>query len=182
MPPDVRPSPSATDRSIAGPLYFVGALLIALPVFDLLLNVWPLQPGDFRWRFGVVGLLASYLLTPLLGVVVLAATSALMPSTLARRVVAILNLAGAALLLVATALFFLDLLQLRPALSPEAVASFDVANVRAAIKLLLGATALAWLGIAGLRQSAAAAAPQPRSQARAASRTPILGDTGASRA
>ncbi|HEU4630218.1 MAG TPA: hypothetical protein VFS08_10780 [Gemmatimonadaceae bacterium] len=181
--PAPAPAPSPAARSIAAPLYFVGALLIVLPTVDLLLNVWPLQPGDFRWRFGVVGLLASYLLTPLLGVAVLAATSALLPSMVARRVVAWVNLAGAALLVAATALFCLDLLQLRPALRPEAVASFDVANARAMLKLLLGAVALAWLGIAGLRASrVTAAAAQRRPAPRAPSHTPLLGDTGASRA
>lgn len=166
MPSD--PRAAVPSRAVAGPLYFIGGLLIVLPTLDLLLNAWPLQPGDFRWRFGVVGLLASYLLTPLLGVAVLGATSALMPSALARRTIAVLNLAGAALLVAATVLFLLDLLQLRPALRPDAVASFDVANVRTVIKLLLGATALAWLGVAGLRQSrAAATVPQPRPAHRA---------------
>lgn len=181
MPSDARAA--TADRSIAAPLYFIGALLIVLPTVDLLLNVWPLQPGDFRWRFGVVGLLASYLLTPILGVAVLGATSVLLPSTLARRTVATIHLVGAALLVAATALFGLDLLQLRPALSPEAVTSFDVANVRAILKLLLGAVALAWMGIAGLRPSrAAAAAPQPRQSPRAPSRTPLVSDASASRA
>ena len=161
--PSLRPAQAA--RAVAGPLFLVGALLVVLPALDLLLNVWPLQPGDFRWRFGVVGLLANFLLTPLLGVALLSGTAALAAAPTARRVVGAVNVAGAVLLALALGLFLLDLVQLRPTLRPEALPSFDVANARAMLKLALGAAALLWLGAAGLRRAPEPARATPRAAA-----------------
>ena len=137
-----------TARRLAPPALFIALLLVLLPATDFISNVWPLQPGDFRWRFGMVGLLSGFLLTPLLGLVLAAAAAMALEHAGLLRVTAAVCSAGAALLVLLVGLFVLDVIQLRPEVTPAALAGFDFANLRAIVKHLLGAVALGWLGLA----------------------------------
>ena len=166
-----------TARRVAPPALFLALLLVLLPATDFVSNVWPLQPGDFRWRFGMVGLLSGFLLTPLLGMLVAAAAAMLLQHAGLLRVTAVLCGAGAAVLVLLVGVFALDVIQLRPEVTPTALAGFDFANLRAIAKHLLAAGALVWLALA-CRQAAAAPATggvRPRASRPAATTHTILG-------
>ena len=60
------------SRVFARALAFVGVICIAYPLADLILNSWPLLPGELAWRYQFVGMLSQLLITPLIGVAFLA--------------------------------------------------------------------------------------------------------------
>lgn len=135
----------------AGPLYFVAALLIVIPLLDFIPNVWPPHFGEVSWRYGTVGLFANYTMTPVLGFVVLAVTAAGMNHQLLLRVSGWLLIVIAVLLLVVTLLFVLDAFQVRAGAPPENQILVVVGSGRAVIKNLLVVAGITWLGIASLR-------------------------------
>ena len=47
--------------------YALSSLLILLPLADIALGFFPLQPSSLRWRIGVIGLTIGALLMPLIG-------------------------------------------------------------------------------------------------------------------
>lgn len=152
-------------RRLAGPCYVIAALLVLLPATDLVSDVWPLQPGDFRWRFGMTGLLSGFLLTPLVGIVLAALVAAITNDRRALRLTAIVAAVGALSLVVLVALFGLDALRVRPEVPVDRRGPFDFANLRVTVEHLLAAASLGWLASRGLRATGAATAgkgPAPR--------------------
>ena len=140
------------DR-IVGALYFVAFLLVVTPLMDLVANVYPLSPGDFRWRYGAGGLLSGFLMTPLLGATLGIAAAAVREHRLALRVQGILAVVAAVLLLVVAALFALDALQLRREAAADIASQFDIAILKAELKHGSVIIALLWLGVAAIRSS-----------------------------
>jgi len=138
-------------RRLAAPLYAIALLMLILPATDFISNVWPLNPGDFRWRFGMVGLLAGFLLTPLLGILLATVVAALSEDTRMLRIVSSVAGAGALVLVIFVGLFVLDVLQFRPEVPAERLGSFDFANIRAIVKHLLVAATLGWMSLTGWR-------------------------------
>ena len=138
-------------RRLAWPTYFVAFLLIATPALDYLSNVWPLRLGDVQWRYGSVGLLAGFVLTPLLGMMLALAAAAVLEHRGVVRVLSIVNLVLVPLWVIATLGFALDVLQLRATVPEEGRSTFDIGATKAAVKHLTMAVGVAWLGIAGLR-------------------------------
>jgi chromate transport protein ChrA len=129
----------------------VALLLIAITKMDFLTNVWPLRFGDVQWRYGSVGLLAGFLLTPLLGIVFAMVAAAILEHRVVLRAISILDLATAVVLLLTIPVFALDVLQLRGGVAVEARTMFDMGVVKAVIKHLTIAVAFGWLGWAGLK-------------------------------
>ncbi len=151
---------SALDRNgdgalkyLAGPSYFFALLLVAVPLGDFLLNIWPLRWADEQWRYGSVGLFSGFLLTPLLAVLIAGAVSVFAGHRRAARMLGILNIIVAVLLVLTLAGFALDVLQIRRAVPDvkDAQWTFDVAAYKASAKYILTVIALAWLGRAELR-------------------------------
>lgn len=145
MSPVDRRHTGALDKMV-GPVYIAGILFVILPIVDLVTNVIPLQPGDVAWRYGAVGLSSGFLLTPLLGMLVLALGAAYAEHALVLRILAGLGIAGAVVLIGVSVLFTLDALQLRGAVTPAESARFDIGAVKAVGKNVVGAVALGWLG------------------------------------
>lgn len=157
---------AAEPQRLAGPLYFVAFLLVATPLVDYGMNIAPFRFGDVSWRYGVVGLLSGFLLTPLLGCALAAAVAALFRQPRMGFAVGALNVLGGVLLLVALLLFALDSLQIRGLTPQERLGIFDAAVLKAMLKHLSAVAALLWLGIGGLRagtfdRPAEAARPAP---------------------
>lgn len=155
-------------RRLAGPCYAIALLLLVIPATDFVSNVWPLQPGDFRWRFGMTGQLSGVLLTPLLGIVLAALVAAITDDRRTLRLTSIVAAAGAIFLVLIVALFGLDILQFRPDVPVDRRGPFDLANVRAVVRHLLTASSLGWLATSGLRATGPAMAgrgPAPRAVA-----------------
>jgi cytochrome bd-type quinol oxidase subunit 2 len=145
---------SAQDRRILGGLYPVALLLILSPLLDLATAVWPVRPTEVSWRFGTFGLITSALITPILGLAVLQGVAAFLEKFRAVRVVSAVNvLVG--VLLVGTALFLLDAVQLRGTVTEAAKQSYDAAALKALVTALLEVVVVLWIGIVGMRVASA---------------------------
>lgn len=135
-----RPDPLGT---LAGPLYFFAFMLVALPVTQTVLGLWPLRPGDVGWRFGAVGLITGAYSLPALAVVIAAAVA--VHGAHARvQLALIVFLVVASLTILAVAPFFvLDALQLRTSLAADRRSAFDLAVANSLfVQSLLVAAAL----------------------------------------
>ena len=143
-------------RRIAPGAYFVAALLFLITMVDYLGNAWPFRPGEVDWRYGVTGMVSTYLLSPLLGCVIASATAAWLPQPRMSRLLGVIMWVGALLLLGALAAFVLDSLQVRSAAAPEARWVTTTSFLLASAKIFLAAVGLIILGRGNLRAAAAA--------------------------
>ncbi len=158
-------------RRLAGPCYFIAFLFVVIPATDFISNVWPLQPGDFRWRFGMTGLLAGFLLTPLLGIMLAGLVAAITEDHRTLRLVSVVAAVGAVVLVILVALFALDVIQFRPEVPADRRGPFDFANVRSIVKHLLAAGSLGWLARSGLGVTAEARAGKGKAPRAVATQT-----------
>lgn len=156
-------------RTLARPTYVIAGLLVVLPMLDLVVNVWPIRPGDVQWRYGTLGLLSGFLLTPLLGIVLAYAAAVVLEHRAVIRALAVLSLAVAVGLVVGALLFVLDALQFRSQAPPEALATFDRGMIKAFVKHLVVAGSVGWLGLVGMRGSSTGPKRRP---------TPVIRATG----
>lgn len=142
----------ALDR-LAGPIYCVGALFVATPIFDFVMNVWPPAPGMAEWRYGAIGLFAGFTLSPLLGSALIVWVALVRGDRRTQTLMAILNLTAAVLLLPLCVDFILDVVQLRSHIAdrPDARWSYYAGAAKSLIKYLTIMVALAWLGRTGWR-------------------------------
>ena len=138
-------------RAIAWPVYLAGLLTALLPIIDLVASVWPPRVGQVEWRFGTLGLLSGFTLSPLLGLIMCMAAAAVLEHRIVQRVLAVLALIGAVKMSAIIVIFSLDWLQFRAQAPAEARPGMDVGSVKAVIKHALVAASLVWLGIAGWR-------------------------------
>ncbi len=143
----------ARSGPLTGAAYCVGALLIVVSLFDYAVGVWPFAPNQIEWRYGAVGLLAGYTLTPLLGGLILSVAAATAGHRVALRGLGIWHLVVALGLVLLIGSFSLDALQVRRDTDAQSRLVTEVGSARAAVKLLLTAIGAAWLGIAALRQA-----------------------------
>jgi len=142
-------------RAFAWPTYFIAFLLVATPAADFVANVIPIRIGDVGWRYGSVGILAGFLLTPLFGILFALGSAVVLEHRLVLRSLSILNLVMAVLIAALIVLFALDVVQVGATILDEATAearsAFRIGAVKAILKYLSFAAGLAWLGITGMR-------------------------------
>jgi hypothetical protein len=150
-------------RNLAWPFYLTGLVIIVVPAVEFVLTVSPLSPSILSWRYGAVGLLSRSIMTPMVGVVVIFGTAVLLEHTWVQRGVMVLGFVGCAVLLLAIAMFALDLLQFRNQVRAEARTAYNAASAVALMKLLAGTVVLLAFGVGGLRTARHAAARRRRS-------------------
>lgn len=141
----------ANLRTIAWPVYVAGGLTLLLPLVDLLASVWPPRVGQVEWRFGTLGLLSGFTLTPLLGLIMCMAAAALLEHRVVQRILAVLSILCAVLLFAVIVIFAFDWLQFRASAPADARAGMDVGSVKAIVKHAVVGVAFLWLGFAGWR-------------------------------
>jgi hypothetical protein len=139
---------------LIGPAYLVALLLICTPALDFFSGIQPITLNNIQWRFGAVGLMAGFLLTPLLGIVVAMGVAAYADHGVFQRILAILNITIAMMCLVLLIFFTLDILQLNNQVDAEAVGQFRSAAWKALAKHLGFIIVMGWLGLAGMKISA----------------------------
>jgi hypothetical protein len=142
---------SSRFQRTAGPVYFLGFLFLALPLMDFVMNVWPLQLGKVNWRYGAFGLAGGFLLTPLLGLVILLASGTIYRHRRVLLVTGILSaITGVALALLSMS-FVLDSLQVRSGVPAANKGAFDAGVLKALVKDLTGSVSAAWVALASFR-------------------------------
>jgi hypothetical protein len=139
------------DGFAATGLYIFTLSLIAWPVADLVLNIWPLQPGNTQWRYGAAGLLSSFLHTPMLGLVVALATAYVAGHRTILRLLGVLQIAVATVLLAIMALFIVDLFDVAGTRPPGGLPTMLTGVAVASGKYLVAALAMGLLGLGILR-------------------------------
>ena len=134
------------DEALAGPLYAVAALLIVIPLVDVVLTVPPPELSNAEWRFAAIGVLSSYTLTPILGLAMGFVVAAFLKQYAVQRWLVAASLSFAAILLALSIGFLLDMSELRFSIPNDRSAAFQSAWIQAIIKLALSIIALAYMG------------------------------------
>jgi len=143
-------------RRLAPASYCTAALLVLLPMMDYLGSAWPFQPSAANWRYEVAGTISTYLLSPLLGLLLASVTAAALPQRRVSKALGVLVWVVAVVLLLVLGNFVLDSLQVRNAAPANAPWVSAASFLLASAKILAGAVALMVLGV-GNRQAARAA-------------------------
>ncbi len=134
-------------------LYAVGLLLIIQPLAEALAFAWPVRFGEVGWRFGMVGSFFTLLGTFIVGVALVLLTGYLLGHRRVVRVGGIVAIVLGAMLIVASASFALDWVQLRMIIRTDLKGGFDITGAKAIIGGVLGTTAFVLLGYAAIRAS-----------------------------
>ncbi len=124
---------------LIAPSYFLAFLLLLLPFLDYGASIWPMQLGAVNWRYGAAGLLGGFLLTPLLGVLLLGGLGVMLEGKKTLGFTGIVCLFLGALLLLVDVSFVLDAVQMRGNVPKEQIRVFDAGVVKAVLKHLTGA-------------------------------------------
>jgi len=152
---------SRFDRA-AGPVYFLALLFLALPLLDFVMNVWPLQLDKVNWRYGAFGLAGGFLLTPLLGLVMLMVASILFDNRRVLSMTAVLSSIVALGLILLSMAFILDSVQMRSGVPETQKRIFDAGVLKALVKDVTGAICAAWVAFGSFRSLSGALAPSKR--------------------
>lgn len=165
------PTDNASRLAITG-LYLFAALLVFWPILDLVTTSWPPQFGTLQWRYGMMGLLASYTHTPILGLVLAMIAAFGLRHTGVLRTVSVLSLLGGLVLLIVLVMFPLDVVQMGSNAPPEARPSMKAGAIIAELKHGTGFLALVLLGLGGWRTAGyLSKGPEARSHGESAKRT-----------
>lgn len=140
-------------RPLIWVIYAVALLFVVVPLTDVLMNALPMRIGDVTWRFGAAGLLSNVLMLPIFGVLMAVTAAVLVGHRLLARTLAVLAFLGAVLGGLAIAMFFLDAIETRGAVRPEAVDIFYVAAGAALGKYVLGTITAVLLGVGAWKAS-----------------------------
>lgn len=155
-------------------LYLFAATLVFWPLADLTLSVLPLQLADLQWRYGAIGLLSSYLHTPMIGALLAGATAWLTGNGSVLKGVSVGYVLAALTLLAAMAIFGLDLMDVRMIRPPEMRSAVLIGGVAAEAKMFSAAVVLALLAVGGIKTAGGRSrtdAPSPGVVARASRET-----------
>ena len=139
-------STSAAMDRLRMPLYALAVLLVMHPVGDFVANVWPLRVGEVEWRYGVMGLLSGFLMTPMLGLAIAVGVGAVGGDRVLLKVLGWLSVVTGVLLLVLTVFFALEIIQFRPSVPTEGLGQYDIGSWKAVIKHLITAPVIIMLG------------------------------------
>ena len=140
----------ASGLTIAGAYFFLVFLCI-WPLVDLAATAWPLRVGSLEWRYGFMGLMTSYLHTPILAFVLGMALAFFLGHRKTFRFLSILCLLAAVLLLIVLGLFPLDAIQLRGVQPAERLSAFQMGALVAELKNLTAFITLSLLAVGGWR-------------------------------
>lgn len=132
-------------------LYFFTFLLVFWPLADLVTNTWPLQPESLQWRYGFMGLMAGFLLTPILGLSLAMVLAYALRHRRTLRVLSAMALAGATVLFAVLIFFALDVVQVRSSVTPDRLPSFQAGSAIAELKHFTSFVALFLIGVGGWR-------------------------------
>ena len=134
------------EEALSGPLYFVAAMLVIVPLADFFLTVPPAEFASRQWRFATLGLLSGHTLLIVLGAAMALAMSAMLKRYDLQKALVIACLTSAAIFALLTVQFWVDMGNERIATPPAEAPAVISASNRAIIRLLLTTVAFGYLG------------------------------------
>jgi hypothetical protein len=146
--------PHLEDDAPARRLLYTGALLlIVIPFLQAGQQLWPLQLGDIRWRYGAANALSSVLLLPFLGMMIMTLVARASESRGVSRIlgaVAALFVIG---LLGSLVLFGLDALQLKSVVNSQMMKPFETTSLRVVLVTLIFTVSFSMLMVSAFKNS-----------------------------
>jgi len=136
-------------------LYLFGVALMLTAAIDLFTTVWPINYGDMAWRYGFLGLMAGYLQTPTLGLILIIGTAVWEENGSMLRVAGVASLLAALLILLAMGMFGLDVTQMSALRAEEMQAAVRAGGFFQEVKYFVAACVLAFLGHGALKTAKA---------------------------
>jgi hypothetical protein len=139
------------DASMRRVLFIGAALLIAIPFVQTASQLWPLQPGNIKWRFDAANALSSVLLMPFLGLALLQLMARSLGSNGLRLTVGVVSSAFTLGLVASGVVFALDALQLQAIVSSQMATPFRSTAARVVLVTAMFTLAFLLLTLASLK-------------------------------
>ena len=144
-----------STRTLMVAAYLVAAMLVVVPVSEVVLASLPLRPASVTWRFAMGGNFSRALMTPLFGLLLASAVAYADTQRRALRWLSVLSGALGGLVLVVAWRFLLDSATMRAGATPDARDPLTITAVPVLAKLLFSAVVAGFLTAADWRLSTA---------------------------
>jgi hypothetical protein len=157
----MNPASSTSLRKLRLPAYLAAAFLFLYPVIDTFIPAMPVHMGNPQWRYTLVLSMAGTIINPVLAMLVLLGVAIASEDRIATIIVSSLSAVAALLLIVGTAMFGLDAIQLRSAVSPAAEPRYAMMSLWVLIRFasaMVTMVIVAVAAIGAIRRQATAAA------------------------
>jgi len=118
-------------------LYLGAILLVAIPVAQVISQIWPLELFNIQWRFQAANALSSILLLPFLGLILGGMVARSVNARGVSKFTGVIAAIAAVSMAASTVLFLLDALQLKAVVTSRMTPQFNITMVR-----VLGVTTL----------------------------------------
>jgi hypothetical protein len=140
------------DDASARRLVLMGAfLLIIIPFLQAGQQLWPLNFGDIRWRFGAANALSSVLLLPFLGMAMIALIARGQESKGMSNFIGVLSALFVLGLVGSLVLFALDALQLKSIVTSQMMQPFETTSLRVVLVTVIFTVAFSMLMITAFK-------------------------------
>jgi uncharacterized membrane protein YidH (DUF202 family) len=140
-------------RRLRGPGYVVTALLIVVPLVELVLAAWPFQVGQAPWRLSLIGTASSVIGMPVFALFIMLVLAAMSGDRGTAWLISSVCILGAALCLVGSGAFVLDALQMKAQVRAAVASRYNIASSWAVVKLCLAGVTLLVLAVASYRMA-----------------------------
>ena len=141
-----------TDGPLRRVLYSVALLLIIIPLYQTVLQIWPLKLGNIQWRFAAANILSGVLILPFIGLSILLWMSRVLESRTLSTVVGVVTGISCALLAAGVVVFVLDGLQLKGIVNTAQTNAFNTTVVRTIGVVLMFVIGFALVTLAAFRR------------------------------
>ena len=133
-------------KALGVAIYAVGLMILLVALGDFMSNVWPWRLGAVDWRYGSLGILSTFLVTPTVGMLIITLNAVNLGHRALVRALGLIVIVGAAALTVVLVAFLLDSLEVRRAVAEDSKWFTTVSFVIAAGKHLVAIVTLSLLG------------------------------------
>jgi hypothetical protein len=137
-------------------------LLVAVPVVQVGVQLWPLQLRNLQWRFGAANALSNVLLLPFLGLALVTLLARMTASTGLARTVGAITALATLLLAASLGLFVLDAGELKAIVRDQAMPAFKSSTVRVGVVTAVFTMAYAVLAVVSFVRMPGSSRPTPR--------------------
>lgn len=161
------------DDGLRRLLYLCAFLLVFLPYFNAIAQLWPLRLGDVRWRFTAAGTMSGILMLPFIGMSFAMAIARSVGHKGISRLIGGVAVLTVLFLAAGLGLFFLDSLQLKSIVRDAEMSQFLKAVASATVAIVVSIIAFSFLSFVAFRGRKGALKPAPKSGKKAAADEPV---------